>query len=115
MSTARSQDEVIAHWPFHAGSEAKDASSHGYDLELRGEARFVPGGREGSCLESREAHSGNDVAVGAWVLIGLDAAHAEEFNVTLHERDFYASPVTVGEAVTAPWRVEDAHIVTRGR
>ena len=67
MAAARGQDAVIAHWPFDSGSEAKDTSGHGYDLELRGESRFVPGGREGSCLESHDAHSGSDVAVGASV------------------------------------------------
>ncbi len=64
---ALAQDAVIANWPFDPGQEARDASGHGYDLQLRGESRFVPGGREGSCLESHEAHSGNDVAVGAMV------------------------------------------------
>ena len=64
---AQAQDGLIAHWPFDAGNEAADASGNGYDLELRGESRFVPDGREGSCLESHEAHSGKDVAVGAMV------------------------------------------------
>ncbi len=64
---AFAQDAVIARWTFDAGSEATDASGNGYDLELRGESRFVAGGREGSCLESHEAHSGEDVAVGATV------------------------------------------------
>ena len=59
------EGNVIAHWTFDAGQEALDASGNGHDLRLRGESVFVPGGREGSCLESYPAHSDNDVEVGA--------------------------------------------------
>ncbi len=62
---AHAQDDVIANWTFEPGQEALDTSGNGHDLKLRGESLFVPGGREGSCLESHAAHSGNDVAVGA--------------------------------------------------
>ena len=64
-TAARGQDAVIAHWPFDSGSEAKDASGHGYDLDLRGESRFVPGGREGSCLESHEVACACEVLIAA--------------------------------------------------
>ena len=66
-TAACAQDGVIAHWTFNAGSETQDVAGNGYDLTLRGESRVVPEGREGSCLESYEAHSGKDVAVGAQV------------------------------------------------
>ena len=56
---------VIALWQFQPGKEAVDNSGNGHDLALRGQARFVPDGKFGSCLESFGADDKNDKAQGA--------------------------------------------------
>ncbi|NOX55285.1 MAG: LamG domain-containing protein, partial [Planctomycetes bacterium] len=45
-------ESVIALWHFDSDAPARDASGHGHDLTLRGQARFVENGRFGGCLES---------------------------------------------------------------
>ena len=57
--------DVIALWQFQPGQEAVDSSGNGHDLRLRGQARFVPEGKFGSCLESFGADTENDKAQGA--------------------------------------------------
>ena len=56
---------VLALWQFQPGAETKDASGNGHELTLRGESRFAPGGKFGSCLESFPAGVDNDQAQGA--------------------------------------------------
>jgi hypothetical protein len=60
-------ENVIALWQFLPGRETQDNSGHGHDLTLRGQARFVPTGRFGSCLESFPADRENDHPQGAIV------------------------------------------------
>jgi Concanavalin A-like lectin/glucanases superfamily len=59
-------ENVIALWQFSPGEEGKDNSSHGHDLQLRGEGCFVETGKFGSCLESFVAGVDHDIAQGAY-------------------------------------------------
>ncbi|HID22342.1 MAG TPA: LamG domain-containing protein, partial [Planctomycetaceae bacterium] len=60
-------EQVIAAWHFDADAPARDASGHGHDLTLRGQAQFVEDGRFGGCLESFPAGKDNDHPQGALV------------------------------------------------
>ena len=58
-------ENVIALWNFSCGAEGQDRSGHGHGLTLRGQTRFVEGGRFGGCLESFPAGKENDRPQGA--------------------------------------------------
>ena len=48
---------------------------------------------------------------GSFVLVGLEAPGVDEFNINLHESEYFAAPVTVGDSVIATWSHEDAHVL----
>ncbi|MBI2298504.1 MAG: LamG domain-containing protein [Armatimonadetes bacterium] len=58
---------VIGLWQFQPGQEGRDASGHGHDLKLRGEARYLAEGPLGGSLESFPAGTENDKPQGAAV------------------------------------------------
>ncbi|MCK5805816.1 MAG: hypothetical protein KAI66_23495 [Lentisphaeria bacterium] len=62
---AATGEHVLALWQFHKDDPARDSSSHGHTLRLRGRSRIVDGGRFGSCLECFASGLKNDVEEGA--------------------------------------------------
>lgn len=59
--------DVIALWQFLPGQETSDNSGHGHNLRLRGQSRFVTGGRFGNCLECFPSTGSKDTPNGAVV------------------------------------------------
>ncbi|NOY79713.1 MAG: hypothetical protein GXP31_01780 [Kiritimatiellaeota bacterium] len=76
-------DRVVALWQFNAGAEAADASGHGHALKLRGQARFVPGGRFGGALESFPGSLKNDHAQGAETPSAPDLSPVGAFTIDM--------------------------------
>ena len=58
-------ENVIGLWQFQPGQETKDASGHGHELKIQGEARFLTEGPLGGCLESFLGGEKNDKPQGA--------------------------------------------------
>jgi hypothetical protein len=62
-----SGESVLGLWQFLPGKELEDSSAHGHTLTLRGDARVVPDGKFGGCLESFGGGADNDKPQGAMV------------------------------------------------
>ena len=48
---------------------------------------------------------------GSFVLVGLEAEGLDEFNVSLHESEFFGAPISIGDRVVATWSHADTHIL----
>jgi len=82
-------DSVIALWQFLPGQEEKDTSGHEHHLVLRGQSRFDPNGRFGSCLRSFPGDKDNDHPQGAMARNHPDLSPSGAFTLELW---FHGSP-----------------------
>ncbi len=76
-------DDVIACWQFNAGQEKADSSGKNHNLQLRGEAQFVPDGRFGGGLRSTGGGQDNDKPQGATALNRPAFTPAGAFSIDL--------------------------------
>jgi putative spermidine/putrescine transport system ATP-binding protein len=51
---------------------------------------------------------------GSWVKVTIEGASPEDFVVNLPDTDYFADPVTFGDAVVARWDTADAHYLAGG-
>jgi putative spermidine/putrescine transport system ATP-binding protein len=51
---------------------------------------------------------------GSWVKVTVEGASPEDFVVNLPDTEYFADPVTFGDAVVASWNSADAHYLTGG-
>jgi putative spermidine/putrescine transport system ATP-binding protein len=51
---------------------------------------------------------------GSWVKVTIERATPEDFVVNLPDTEFFADPVTFGDAVVARWNTADAHYLAGG-
>jgi len=77
-------------------------------ISLRAEP---PGAAQGTSHNALPASVGTVQYQGSYVLVGLEGDGLDEFNVTLHEREFFDTPLSPGDRVVATWSAADAHVL----